>query len=59
LNDKYREEGVTAGAIGYYRGMPEQENPWGQAAIDGENVILLKPDGKELKAKIIKRERAH
>jgi hypothetical protein len=30
-----------------------------QAAIDGENLILLKPDGKELKARIIKRERAH
>jgi hypothetical protein len=29
-----------------------------QAAIDGEYLILLKPDGKELKAKIVKRERA-
>lgn len=29
-----------------------------QAAIDGENLILLKPDGKELKAKITRRERA-
>jgi hypothetical protein len=26
--------------------------------IDGGNLILLKPDGKELKTKIIKRERA-
>jgi hypothetical protein len=29
-----------------------------QAAIDGETLILLKPDGKELKAKITRRERA-
>jgi hypothetical protein len=28
-----------------------------QVAVDGENLIFLKPDGKELKAKIIKRER--
>lgn len=29
-----------------------------QVAIDGEDLILLKPDGKELKTKIIKRARA-
>jgi hypothetical protein len=29
-----------------------------QVAIDGGNLILLKPDGKELKTKIVKRERA-
>jgi hypothetical protein len=29
-----------------------------QVAIDGETLILLKPDGKELKAKITRRERA-
>ena len=29
-----------------------------QAAIAGAELILQKPDGKELKAKIIKRERA-
>jgi hypothetical protein len=29
-----------------------------QVAIDGGDLILLKPDGKELKTKIIKRERA-
>ena len=29
-----------------------------QVVVDGENLMLLKPDGKELKAKIIKRERA-
>jgi len=29
-----------------------------QAAVDGENLILLKPDGKELKTKITKRARA-
>lgn len=28
-----------------------------QVAIDGESLIMLKPDGKELKTKIIKRER--
>src|ERR1700735_2049329 len=30
-----------------------------KAAIDGEHLILLKPNGKELSAKIVKRERAH
>jgi hypothetical protein len=29
-----------------------------QAAIDGENLIMLKRDGKELRTKIIKREGA-
>jgi hypothetical protein len=29
-----------------------------QVAIDGENLILLKPEGKELKVKITRRERA-
>jgi len=29
-----------------------------QVAIEGESPIMLKPDGKELKTKIIKRERA-
>lgn len=29
-----------------------------QAAVEGENVILLKPDGKDLKTSILKRERA-
>jgi hypothetical protein len=29
-----------------------------QAAIDGDNLILKRPDGKEIKAKIIKRQRA-
>jgi hypothetical protein len=29
-----------------------------QAAIDGEDLILLRPDGRELKAKIVRRERA-
>jgi hypothetical protein len=29
-----------------------------KAAVRGEDLILLKPDGKELKTKIIKRERA-
>jgi len=29
-----------------------------QAAVDGGELILLKPDGKELKTRIIKRERA-
>jgi len=29
-----------------------------QVTIDGENLILVKPDGKELKTKIIKRARA-
>ncbi len=28
-----------------------------QASVHGEDLILLKPDGKELKTKIIKRER--
>jgi hypothetical protein len=28
-----------------------------QAAVDGEDLILLKPDGKELRIKITKRER--
>jgi hypothetical protein len=28
-----------------------------QASVEDENVILLKPDGKELKASILKRER--
>ena len=28
-----------------------------QVALDGQDLILLKPDGKELKAKIIKRAR--
>lgn len=30
-----------------------------KASIDGETLILIRPDGKELKAKIVKRERAH
>ena len=29
-----------------------------QAAVEGEDLILLRPDGKELKAKITRRERA-
>ena len=29
-----------------------------KVAIDGGNLILLKPDGKELKTKITKRERS-
>ena len=29
-----------------------------QVAIDGGDLIFLKPDGKELKTKIVKRERA-
>lgn len=29
-----------------------------QAAVDGENLYLKKPNGKEIKTKIIKRERA-
>ncbi len=29
-----------------------------QIAVDGDNLILLRPDGKELKAKITRRERA-
>jgi len=29
-----------------------------QLAVDGGDLIILKPDGKELKTKIIKRERA-
>lgn len=29
-----------------------------QVTVDGEDLILLKPDGKELKSKILKRERA-
>ena len=29
-----------------------------KATIDGEDLILLRPDGKELKAKITRRERA-
>ncbi|MGB8028134.1 MAG: hypothetical protein WCF30_00590 [Terracidiphilus sp.] len=29
-----------------------------QVAIDGEKLIILKPDGKELSVKIVKRERA-
>jgi len=29
-----------------------------QAAIDGDNLILQRPDGKEIKAKIIQRKRA-
>jgi hypothetical protein len=29
-----------------------------QAAVDGENLYLKKPGGKEIKTKIIKRERA-
>jgi hypothetical protein len=29
-----------------------------QAAIDGDNLILQRPDGKEIKTKIIKRQRA-
>jgi hypothetical protein len=29
-----------------------------QALVDGDKLILLKPDGKELKLKITKRERA-
>jgi hypothetical protein len=29
-----------------------------QVAVDGSDLILLKPDGKELKVKIVKRERA-
>ena len=29
-----------------------------QAAVDGGDLILLKPDGKELKTKIVKRARA-
>src|SRR5271167_3942282 len=29
-----------------------------QVAIDGENLILQRPDGKEIKTKIIKRQRA-
>ena len=28
-----------------------------KAAIDGESLILLRPDGKEIKAKIIKRQK--
>jgi hypothetical protein len=28
-----------------------------KAAIDGDNLILQRPDGKEIKAKIVKRER--
>ena len=28
-----------------------------QAAIDGDNLILQRPDGKEIKTKIIKRQR--
>jgi hypothetical protein len=30
-----------------------------QVAIDGESLVMLKPDGKELRAKIVKRARAH
>ena len=30
-----------------------------QVAIDGRNLVFLKPDGKELKARIIKRARTH
>jgi len=30
-----------------------------EAAIDGESLLLKRPDGKEIKAKIIKRTRAH
>jgi hypothetical protein len=29
-----------------------------QAAIDGDKLVLLRPDRKEIEAKIIKRERA-
>jgi hypothetical protein len=29
-----------------------------QAAIDGDNLILQRPDGKEIKTKIIQRKRA-
>jgi hypothetical protein len=29
-----------------------------QVAIDGDNLILQRPDGKEIKAKIIRRQRA-
>jgi hypothetical protein len=29
-----------------------------QAALNGDNLILKRPDGKEIKAKIIKRQRA-
>jgi len=29
-----------------------------QAAIDGDNLILQRPDGKEIKARIFKRQRA-
>ena len=30
-----------------------------QVALDGGDMILLKPDGKEMKTTIFKRERAH
>jgi thiamine monophosphate kinase len=29
-----------------------------QVAIDGDNLILKRPDGKEIKAKIVRRQRA-
>jgi hypothetical protein len=30
-----------------------------QVAIEGDSLILLRPDGKEMKTKIVKREREH
>ena len=51
-----RGERIRRGTVDFAQGLIIGDAV--QVAINGEDLIFLKPDGKELKSKIIKRERS-